>query len=117
MYKGRSIILDPPITDVPDPGRPGSRYQVNFPIYFGRGPGSDSKGRIDLAGFRLFELSQPKVDDQKPFGARFASIELDSSSNEWVVTFEPNSGVYITHTKALEAIDWAASDRSEEPGP
>ena len=52
MYKGRSIILDPPISDTPDPARPDSRYEVNFPIYFGEGPRGDHKGRIDLAGFR-----------------------------------------------------------------
>jgi hypothetical protein len=117
MYKGRSVILDPPVSDAPEPTRPSSRYQVNFPIYFGRGPRGDSKGRIDLDGFRLFELSQPKVNEQKPFGARYASVELDLSSNEWVVTFEPDSGAYITHPKALEAIDWAPADPSEEPGP
>ena len=117
MYKGRSVIIDPPVSDAPDPARAGSRYQVNFPIYFGRGPRPDGKGRLDLTGFRLFELSQPKVDEQKPFGARYASVELDLSTNEWVVTFEPDSGAYITHPKALEAIDWSAPDPSEEPGP
>ena len=117
MYKGRSIILDPPVAEVPDPGRPGSTYEVTYPIYFGRGPKFDGKGRINLAGFRLFELSEPKVGDQKPFGARLASVELDKDSNEWVVTFEPDSGTYVTHPKALEAIDWAAPEPPEEPGP
>jgi hypothetical protein len=117
QYKGRSVIIDPPVSDAPDPSRPNSRYQVNFPIYFGRGPKPKGEGRIDLAGFRLFELSQPKVGEQKPFGARYASVELDLSSNEWVVTFEPDSGVYITHPKALETIDWTAPEPSEEPGP
>ncbi len=117
IYKGRSVILDPPISDTPDPARPGSGYQVTCPLYFGRGPRPDGKGRLDLAGFRLFELAQPKVDDQQPFGARFASVELDPSSNEWVVTFEAGSGVFITHARALEAIDWAAPDPSEVPGP
>ena len=117
LYKGRSVILDPPITEVPDPARPDSSYQVNCPIYFGRGPRPDGKGRIDLAGFRLFELAQPKVEEQKPFGARYASVELDLTSNEWVVTFAPDSGVFITHPKALEAIDWGASEPREEAGP
>ena len=117
LYQGRSVILDPPVSGVPDPARPGSRYQVNYPIYFGRGPRPDGKGRIDLSGFQLFELAQPKVDEQKPFGARYASIELDLTSNEWVVTFVPDGGVFITHPKALEAIDWGASEPEEEPGP
>lgn len=116
MYKGRSVILDPPVIEAPEAGKPNSRYQVGYPLYFGRGPRPE-KGRLDLTGFRLFELSQPKVGEQKPFGARFASVELDLTTNEWVVTFEPDSGAYITHAKALEAIDWAPADPSEEPAP
>jgi hypothetical protein len=117
LYKGRSVILDPPVSDTPDPARPGSKYQVTCPLYFGRGPRPDGKGRVDLSRFRLFELAQPKVDEQKPFGARYASVELDLTTNEWVVTFEPDSGAFITHARALEAIDWAKPDPSEEPGP
>jgi DNA-directed RNA polymerase subunit RPC12/RpoP len=117
MYKGRSVIIDPPVLEVPNPAKPGSSYTVNYPLYFGRGPRPEGRGRIDLAGFRLFELSQPKLDEQKPFGARYASIELDLTTNEWVVTFEPESGVYITHTKALESINWSPSEAAEEPGP
>ena len=117
LYKGRSVILDPPVSGVPDPALPGSPYRVNYPIYFGRGPRPDGKGRIDLSGLRLFELAQPKVDEQKPFGARYASVELDLTSNEWVVTFGPESGVFITHPKALEVIDWGASEPPEEPAP
>ena len=116
-YKGRSIILDAPISAVPDPARPGSSYQVDCPIYFGRGPRPDGKGRIDLAGFRSSSWPQPKVGEQKPFGARLASLELDPTSNEWVLTFEPDSGVFITHPKALEAIGWPAFEPAEEPGP
>jgi hypothetical protein len=117
MYKGRSVILDPPIAEVPDPAKPGSSYKVNYPLYFGRGPKPEGRGRIDLTGFRLFELSQPKVDEQKPFGARYASIELDTITSQWVVTFEPDSGVFITHPRALEAINWPSSDPVEEDKP
>ncbi len=117
MYRGRSVILDPPISEVPDPAKPGSSYKVNYPLYFGRGPKPEGRGRIDLKGFRLFELSQPKVDEQKPFGARYASVEFDVASNQWVVTFEPNSGVYITHARALEAINWPTAGPAEEDSP
>lgn len=117
FYKGRSVIIEAPISGVPEPNRPGSRYQINYPIYFGRGPKPDGKGRIDLTGFQLFELAQPKVDEQKLFGARYASVELDVATSEWVVTFEPGSGVFITHTKALEAIDWPSFESVEEAAP
>ncbi len=113
-YKGRSVIIDAPISDVPDPARPGSAYRVDYPIYFGRGPKPEGHGRIDLTGFRLFELAQPKVGERGPFGARYRSVELDLATSEWVVRFEPDSGVFILHPKALEAIDWPSS---EEPEP
>jgi hypothetical protein len=114
MYKGRSVILDPAISEVPDSAKPGSSYKVNYPLYYGRGPRPEGRGRIDLTGFRLFELAQPKVDEQKPFGARYASIEFDMTTKEWVVTFEPDSGVFITHPRALEAISWPTSGPVEE---
>ncbi len=117
MYKGRSVILDPAIAEVPDPAKPGSSYKVNYPIYFGRGPKPSGRGRIDLTGFQLFELSEPKVNDQKPFGARYASIDYDLASKEWVVKFEPESGVFITHNQALEVINWPSSGPAEETPP
>jgi hypothetical protein len=117
MYRGRSIILDAPISAVPDPARPDSSYLVDARIYFGPGPKPFGKARIDLSGFQLFELSQPKVGDQQPFGARLAALELDPATNEWVLTFEPDSGVYITHPRALEAIGWPSFEPAEEPRP
>ena len=117
LYKGRSVIIEAPISAVPDPNKPGSGYQVYYPIYFGEGPKPFGKGRIDVSGLKLFELSQPKLDEQKLFGGRYASIEFDLPSNEWVVKLEPDSGVFITHTKALSKIDWPTFEPDEEPGP
>ncbi|WP_435005393.1 hypothetical protein P12x_003277 [Tundrisphaera lichenicola] len=115
MYRGRSIILDAPIVGVPDPSKPDSTYQIECRIYFGRGTRPEGKARIDLSGFQLFEETQPKLGDQLPFGARLASLALDPATNEWAFTFEPDSGVYITHPRALEAIGWPSFDPSEEP--
>ena len=117
MYRGRSVLLDAPITATPDPAQPGSCYQVDCPIYFGRGPRADGKGRLDLAGFRLFELAKPMVGEQKPFGARYRSVELDATSNEWVITLEPDSGVFITHPDALRSIHWGGDEPSEDLRP
>ena len=117
MYRGRSIILDAPISAVPDPAKPGSSYQVEGRIYFGLGPKPAGKARIDLSGFQLFELSQPKVGDQQTFGARLAALELDPATSEWVLTLEPDSGVYITHPRALQAIGWPSFEPAEEPQP
>ncbi len=116
-YRGRSIILDAPITDVPDPARPGSRYEIAYPIFVGRGPRPDARGRVDLAGLELFDLSSPQVGEQKPFGVRLKAMELDVASGDWVFTVEPDSGVFITHTRALEANNWPPSEPAEEPRP
>ena len=41
------------------------------------------------------------------FGATLASFKYDDSeSDAWLVRLEPKSGVFITHTKALDSIGW-----------
>ena len=62
--------------------------------------------RLDTTGFRLFAATQPKVGDRVTFGARLASFAYDEQSQEWRVGLEPDSGVYLTHPKALEALGW-----------
>jgi len=110
LYKGRSIIVDahviaaPTGTSATGPG--SSRYEIDYQIL----PDGEDKplrvARIDTTGFRLFELTQPKVGDQVTFGARLASFTYDELSHEWRVGLEPGSGVYMTHPKALEALGW-----------
>lgn len=104
FYKGRSVILDDSIVATPDPNRPGSGYRGAYKVYGGRGPKPDAKARIDLAGFELLQLVEPKVGEPKIFGARLASLELDIATSEWVFTLEPDSGVFMTHPKALALI-------------
>ena len=117
FYRGRSFILETAIVAEPDPARPGSGYQVECPILTGRGPKAKARGRLDLAGFRLFEDSKPRVGEPKTFGARLASLEFEVATSEWVFTVEPDSGVFITHPKALEAIGWPTPVIPEEPRP
>ena len=117
MYQGRSIILETTITTIPDPNRPDSHYGDAYRILVGRGTKPDATGRIDYAGFRLFELTEPKVSETKLFGARLQTLEFDLDRNLWVVTLEPNSGVFLTHPRALEALHWPASEPLEEDQP
>jgi len=104
FYKGRSIILETVIAAVPEPGKPGTHYQVGSYVFTGRGPKPATRARVDVSGLRLFELSEPKVGDLKTFGARLASLELDPDTSTWVFTLETDSGVYMTHPKALEKV-------------
>ena len=117
MYQGRSIILETTITAVPDPARPGSQYADAYRILVGRGPEPQAIGRIDYTGFELFDLTQPKLGEIKLLGARLHSLELDLENHDWVVKLEPSSGVFLTHPRALEAIQWPSGDPVEPENP
>lgn len=104
FYKGRSLFLDCTIRAVPDATGSGS-YDLDYRI-IPNGEGSRPNlrvGRIDLTGFRLFELTQPKLGDHVQFGARLASVTHDIDKG-WLIGLEPESGVFLTHPRALEAI-------------
>ena len=54
------------------------------------------------------------------FGARLAAFQYDTEAKEWLIRFEPKSGVSITHYKALQSMGWPSGssvpeDRPEEP--
>jgi hypothetical protein len=107
LYKGRSVILDCHVTAVPNVDAQG-RYELDYRILQNGGDGSRPPrvGRIDLTGFRLFELTKPKEGDRVKFGARLASFTFDIERDEWLVGLIPDSGVSITHRRALEALGW-----------
>jgi len=120
LYKGRTIFVDTLITAEPDSGGSGG-YDLQYRILppgeaskFGAEGGSrpDRIGVIDLTGFQLFELARPHKGDRVTFGARLAGFQYDRDRDLkdglswWVIRLEPKSGVFITHTKALEAIGY-----------
>jgi len=126
LYKGRTIIVDTWITAEPDPAGSGG-YDLLYRIL---PPGEASKfreggesrpdrvGVIDLTGFQLFELARPRAGTRVTFGAHLSGFEYDTKREEWVVRLEPKTGVFITHTKALEVIGWQSGPQvvdSEEP--
>jgi hypothetical protein len=108
LYKGRSIIVDCHVIAVHAGASAAapSRYELDYQVL----PDGEVEplrvARIDTTGFRLFEMTQPKVGDQVTFGARLASFRYDEATREWRVGLEPDSGVYMTHPKALEALGW-----------
>ncbi|SIN80501.1 hypothetical protein SAMN05444166_0970 [Singulisphaera sp. GP187] len=111
FYKGRSFFLDSTVRAVPDATGTGS-YDLDYRIV-PNGEGSYPNlrvGRIDLTGFQLFELTHPKVGDRVQFGARLAS--LTRVNKEWLVGLEPESGVFLTHPRALEAIGRPAPEEA-----
>ncbi len=115
MYQGRSILFETTITAVPDPSKPGSRYEDAYRILVGRGSKPEAQGRIDFTGFELFDLAQPKVGEIKLLGARLAALEFNVAENTWFLTLEPDSGVFMTHTQALEALHWPTGEPPRSP--
>jgi hypothetical protein len=105
FYKGRSIVIDAHVIAVPDDSGQ-SRYELDYQV-FPDGEGKPLRvARIDTTGFRLFENAQPKAGDRVQFGARLASFTYDDRAEEWLIRLEPDSGVFITHPRALEALGW-----------
>ena len=82
LYKGRSVIIEAPISANSRPDRQGSSYQITYPIYFGEGtkPGRQRANRPDR--LQALELAQPKLDEMQLFGARYTSVEMDTTSGE-----------------------------------
>jgi DNA-directed RNA polymerase subunit RPC12/RpoP len=109
LYRGRTIILDAHIAATPAEGT-SKAYDLDYRIYFGRGPKPTGRGRVDLSGLQLFELARPKLGDQVRFGARLKSISRDEAKGEWVITLEPESGSFITHESALSTLGWPSDE-------
>jgi DNA-directed RNA polymerase subunit RPC12/RpoP len=123
LYKGRTILIDSVITEVPRSGS-SSGYVLEYVIVPPGGTNNfadvrdappDRWGLIDFEGFKLFELSPPRKGDHVTFGARMASFERDNSGNVWRIGLEPDSGVFIVHTKALEAVGFPGAAKVEPP--
>jgi hypothetical protein len=123
LYKGRSIFIDSWITYEPKPGS-SEAYEILYKVL---PPGEASSFRdgknarpervcmIDLGGFALFELARPGLGNRVIFGARLESFKYDSEKDSWTIRFEPKSGVFITHTRALEGIGWRSGPEGDEP--
>jgi hypothetical protein len=106
LYRGRSVILDAHVIATPEDGT-AHRYELDYVVLpAGDGTSTPRHARIDLGGLKLLELTPPKVGDRLVFGARLAAFEFDTDAEEWVVRFEPRSGVFIRYSAALETLGW-----------
>ncbi len=123
VYKGRAILIQSHIAAEPVPG--GSpAYQIDYMVF---PPGAASNfndqraalppryAKIDLTGFRLFELARPTKGTRVTFGARLASFAFDAQNDVWLIGLEPESGVFIIHHKALEALGWQDAIEADAP--
>jgi DNA-directed RNA polymerase subunit RPC12/RpoP len=123
LYKGRAIVIDSIIRDEPEPG-PSSRFMLEYIVLppggatnfvEGKDARPDRYALIDLQGFKLFEDAPPHKGDHVTFGARLAAFEPDPSREFWWVRLEPKSGVFITHTKALQYLGFPGAGAADVP--
>lgn len=117
LYRGRSLIIDTTIEATPPAGAEPGQYSLSYRVLLGRGPRPARSGRIDLAGFRLFNDQKLAPGDPVLFGARLAGVVLDG--REWLIRLESDSGVLITRFDALQRADWdpaqSARASAEQP--
>ena len=115
LYQGQTVIIQAQVATIPD-GRGEGNYSLDYRILpTGEGGKPKTEGVIDLKGFRLLDILKPKVGDTLTFGAKVSSFQFDLEKNRWVVDFEPDSGVTMTHEKALEALGWPSLNDSLVP--
>jgi DNA-directed RNA polymerase subunit RPC12/RpoP len=120
LYKGRAIVIDSWVVADADKGGGAPcelLYRVlpqgattSFNVTETGGARHQLSAEIGLAGFQLFEITPPKPGERVTFGARLAAFEYDDAKDNWVVRLEPKSGVFIIHTKALQALGWPSVD-------
>ena len=115
LYKGRTVIVDAHVSGTPD-GRGGGGYALDYRIFReGEGEQPPSTARLDLTGLKRLEQMQPKLNDRVTLGAGLASFRYDVDRQEWLVGFAPESGVIMTHVKALEALGWPSEGEEDSP--
>jgi hypothetical protein len=120
IYEGQSVVFDAEITATPDGSSTGA-YEIDVQILDGRGPEPSRVGIVDLTGFKLFEAMKPKVGQAVLFGARLESLTFDKKA--WRLRVQPQSGVIMTQTKALEQAGWdpalsaSAKEKEDNKGP
>jgi hypothetical protein len=115
MYQGRACLFDADVLEVPNASGSGS-YDLAYRIVpNGEAARPSRTGRVDLTGFKLFESAQPRKGGHVLFGARLASFRYEDG--EWLVRLEPDSGVFLTHPRALEFLGFPSSDEGvgDEP--
>jgi hypothetical protein len=125
FYEGHSVLIDASIVAARTPdGEPA--YALDYLIL---PPGDPSQfrengeyqpariGRIDLSDFELIQLARPKDGAHIIFGAKLDSFKFDSAANVWMLRFQPDSGVFITHARALERLGWPSDSTSAEQPP
>ena len=111
------MVIEATITATPDTA--GShRYELDYLVLAaGQGAREQRYARIDLTGFEAITLVQHKEGDHVVFGGRLAAFQYDPEAQEWMIRFEPKSGVSIKYFKALESMGWPSGSSYPDDSP
>jgi hypothetical protein len=112
FHRGQTILVDALVASAGQPPERGP--DLNLRLFPGRGPQPTRTGRIDTSGLELFQNVPPRDGDRLVFGAALDSLTL-APDGQWVFRLVPDSGVAITHWKALLALGWPDPSREVEP--
>ena len=117
IYKGRAVVIEATITATPDTA--GShRYELDYLVLAaGHGEKKERCARIDLTGFEAITLVEHKEGDHVVFGGRLAAFQYDPEAEEWMIRFEPKSGVSIKYYKALQSMGWPSGSSFPDDSP
>lgn len=117
MYAGQTVIIDAKVATPGNPPDQGPTLELR--VFSGDGPRPSRSGRLDMTGMVLFQGTPTKTGDRVLFGARLESLTL-GVDGEWVFRFASESGLPITHWRALLPLGWpdpgAAEGRGAGPG-
>ena len=89
-YRNRAVLFD----DVVRRDAAGTHH---LSVYEVRGPGEPA--RIDLGGLKVLESLPLERPQRMLFGARLAAVTREPPG-QWVISFEPDSGVLLTDEAA-----------------
>jgi hypothetical protein len=92
-FRGRSVVFDD-VLRRDARGRPVLRERAEVRW-------NKVRGRVDVDDLRLLARLPPEPAQRWIFGARLASVTRET--DEWVIRFEPDSGVLLTDADAVKA--------------
>lgn len=87
-YQGKSVLLDAEFFPADE------EWKVQVVL------DRAGKGQISLKGVSLFERCPERKRQRLIVGLRLASIRLEPPGPSWVIRFEPEGGVFLTHSGA-----------------
>ena len=117
LYKGRAVIIDATITATPETA--GShRYEIDY-LVLTPGEGTREPPRCPHRPDRLRGDHPGPAQGGRSRGLRRPAgrLPVRPEAQEWLIRFEPKSGVSIKYMKALETLGWPSGSCMPDESP